>query len=274
MIDKEFSLNRKIIIVTGGAGFLGQQHLEAVIEAGGVGVIWDLHKEKIDAVVKKFNLKKEGSCFGYVVDVTNKESVKEALDKVESEVGEVHVLINNAAVDPKVNDGLDQSWSRLENYTLDNWYREIGVGLTGAFLCSQVVGKRMAERGFGSIVNIASDLSIIAPDQRIYQKSNLDADKQPVKPVTYSVIKHGLIGLTKYLATYWAKSNVRVNALSPAGVFGNEPEDFVNKLTNLIPMGRMAQYGEYQAAIIFLCSSASKYMTGQNLVIDGGRSCW
>ena len=132
----------------------------------------------------------------------------------------------------------------------------------------------MAKEKQGIIVNIASDLSIIAPDQRIYREDNLEDNMQPVKPITYSVVKSGLIGLTKYLATYWADQGIRVNALSPGGVFAYQSEEFIDKLTNLIPMGRMANSDEYNSAIVFLCSDDSSYMTGNNLIIDGGRTCW
>jgi NAD(P)-dependent dehydrogenase (short-subunit alcohol dehydrogenase family) len=132
----------------------------------------------------------------------------------------------------------------------------------------------MAKRGGGVVVNVASDLAVIAPDQRLYRQPGLPADRQPVKPVTYSIVKTGLIGLTRYLATYWAEAGIRVNAISPGGVYNNQPDNFVQRLENLIPLGRMAEADEYQAAILFLCSGASSYMTGANLVIDGGRSCW
>jgi NAD(P)-dependent dehydrogenase (short-subunit alcohol dehydrogenase family) len=130
----------------------------------------------------------------------------------------------------------------------------------------------MAKSGSGVILNIASDLSVISPDQRLYRKPGVAEDQQPVKPVTYSVVKHGLIGLTRYLATYWADKGVRVNAISPGGVYAGQPEEFVARLADLIPMGRMATLDEYKAAIVFLCSQASSYMTGQNIVIDGGRT--
>ena len=139
---------------------------------------------------------------------------------------------------------------------------------------SREIGKRMAENGGGVILNIASDLGIIAPNQRIYRKEGVAENEQPVKPVTYSVEKHGLIGLTKYLATYWAKNGVRVNAIAPGGVYNNHNDAFVQKLTNLIPLGRMADKDEYKAAILFLISDASSYMTGTTLIIDGGRTAW
>jgi NAD(P)-dependent dehydrogenase (short-subunit alcohol dehydrogenase family) len=165
-------------------------------------------------------------------------------------------------------------WSRLENFSFDLWQKDITVGLTGAFLCSQAVGTHMAQSGGGVILNVASDLGIIAPDQRIYRKDGLHEEVQPVKPVSYSVIKHGIVGLTKYLATYWADKNVRVNSISPGGVYTNQPDDFVEKLVKLIPMKRMANPDEYKAAVLFLVSDASSYMTGANLVVDGGRTCW
>jgi NAD(P)-dependent dehydrogenase (short-subunit alcohol dehydrogenase family) len=141
-------------------------------------------------------------------------------------------------------------------------------------ICSKVFGQEMAKEGKGVILNVSSDLGVIAPDQRLYQKRGLIEDEQPTKPVTYSVIKHGLIGLTKYLATYWASKNIRANSISPGGIYTNQKAEFVNRLANLIPLGRMAHEDEYKAAIIFLVSDASSYMTGANLVIDGGRTCW
>jgi NAD(P)-dependent dehydrogenase (short-subunit alcohol dehydrogenase family) len=144
----------------------------------------------------------------------------------------------------------------------------------GAFLCSRVFGTEMARRKSGVILSIASDLAVIAPDQRLYREPGLAESEQPVKPVTYSVVKSGLIGLTRYLATYWNDSGVRANAISPGGVYNHQPEDFVERLSQLIPMGRMAHADEYKGAILFLCSDASSYMTGANLIVDGGRSCW
>ena len=186
----------------------------------------------------------------------------------------IDILINNAAIDPKVKgDSSILESSRLENFELDQWNLQINVGLTGAFLCAKYFGSAMARDGHGGVIlNIASDLSVFAPDQRLYKKDGLQPDQQPVKPVTYSVIKHGLIGLTKYLATYWAEQGVRCNALSPGGVYNGQSEEFVQKLTELIPLKRMASKDEYRGAVQFLCSDASAYMNGQNMVMDGGRS--
>ena len=160
----------------------------------------------------------------------------------------------------------------FENFLLEDWDFQLKVGLKGAMLCSQVFGQEMAKRGEGIILNIASDLSVFAPDQRLYKKDGLRPDQQPVKPVTYSVIKHGLIGLTKYLATYWAEQGVRCNALYPGGVYNGQSDEFVQKLIELIPLKRMASKDEYRGAVQFLCSDASAYMNGQNFVMDGGRS--
>ena len=188
--------------------------------------------------------------------------------------GRIDILINNAANNPKVEATGLIGWARFENFPLSLWEQDLNVILKGSFLCCQIIGSEMAKRKSGIILNVASDLAVIAPDQRLYRQNGLPDNQQPVKPVTYSVAKTGLIGLTRYLATYWADAGVRVNAISPGGVYNNQPEEFVRRLNQLIPMGRMADIDEWQGAIIFLCSDASSYITGINLTIDGGRNVW
>lgn len=273
-ILQKFRLNNKVAIITGGAGLLGVKHAEAIAEVGGIPVLWDINSQAVQDRSKEIAERYDVSCLGMNVDITDPENVKNGVNEVLKTLHRIDILINNAANDPKVMPDQSQAWSRLENFSLEIWQKDIAVGLTGAFLCSREIGSYMAKHSGGVILNIASDLGIIAPDQRIYRQTDLSENEQPVKPVTYSVIKHGIIGLTKYLATYWANKNVRVNALSPGGIYTNQPEEFVDRLTNLIPMGRMAKHDEYKAAILFLVSDASSYMTGANLIIDGGRTCW
>ncbi len=269
---ENFSLEGKVIIITGGAGLMGAKHAEAIVEANGIAVLWDIDAKAAGTVAESISGGSGAEITADRVDITDLESIKDGFERVLKRHGKADGLINNAANDPKVDASDDLAWSRFENFSLDAWNMDMGVGLTGAFLCSQVVGSWMAENGGGVIVNIASDLSVISPDQRLYRQQGLADDQQPVKPVTYSIVKHGLIGLTKYLATYWARQNIRVNAISPGGIYTGQPEEFVARLTDLIPMGRMADKDEYKSAIVFLCSNASGYMNGQNLIMDGGRT--
>jgi NAD(P)-dependent dehydrogenase (short-subunit alcohol dehydrogenase family) len=273
VIPFSFDLSGRTALITGAAGLLGVQHAVALAEIGALVVVTD--PDFAAARVVATDLERQfgsGQALPMCLDVSNPASVVAARDSLQADGG-VDILVNNAAIDPKVTPqaGLGEG-SRVEHFSLDRWNRELAVGLTGAFLCSQAFGTAMARRGRGVILNIASDLSVIAPDQRLYRKPNTPDDEQPVKPVTYSVIKTGLIGMTRYFAAYWAAAGLRVNALSPGGVANGQPDEFVTRLNALIPMSRMARLGEYRGAVQFLCSNASAYMTGQNIVIDGGRS--
>ena len=272
-IDK-FRLDGRVAVITGGAGLLGVQHAEALAAAGASPVLVDLDRAKPSDAAARIAERFHVPTMGLPTDITNPASVDAMRDAVLERFERIDILINNAANNPKVEAASDRPWSRLENFPLNVWEDDIRVGLTGAFLCARTLGHEMAKRGSGVILNIASDLAVIAPDQRLYRQDGLAEDQQPVKPVTYSIVKSALLGLTRYLATYWADAGVRVNAISPGGVFNQQPEVFLGRLNQLIPMGRMANLDEYQGAILFLCSDASSYMTGANLVVDGGRTCW
>ena len=271
----KFSLDKKNALITGAAGLLGLEHAAALLEVGATVILTDISVSRLctakEILAKQFLNEK---IHFFEMDVTSPISIRRLFNQLANADIYVDILINNAAIDPKVKDDGDLAEaSRLENFPITAWDLQISVGLTGAFLCSQTFGARMAETGNGGVIlNIASDLSVIAPDQRIYRQPLLNEGSQPVKPITYSVIKAGLIGLTKYLASYWAKQGVRCNALSPGGVYHGQDPEFVQKLISLIPLERMADPNEYRSAVQFLCSDASRYMTGQNIIIDGGRT--
>ena len=268
-----FDLTSRVAVITGGAGLLGQHHAQVIASAGGRPVLVDLPAADPAAAAARIAEQHGVEALGLNADITDPAQVAGLLETVLDAYGTVDILVNNAANNPKVEAG-QTTWSRFEQFQLSMWDADVAVGLTGAFLCSQTFGAEMARRGRGVILNIASDLAVIAPDQRLYRQTGSPPDQQPVKPVTYSVVKTALLGLTRYLATYWAESGVRVNAISPGGVENGQDAAFVDRLSALIPMGRMAHQDEYQGAVLFLCSDASSYMTGANLVIDGGRSTW
>jgi NAD(P)-dependent dehydrogenase (short-subunit alcohol dehydrogenase family) len=270
-----FCLDNRVAVITGGGGLLGYQHAAAIIGSGGAPVLLDIDPTGLRK--NKAQLQEEFDFVPMVLecDITNLEAVQFVKQAVSATYGRIDILINNAARNPKVESSADVNFSRLENFPADQWHLDLNVGLGGSFNCSKVFGSHMAESGQGGvIINIASDLGVIAPDQRLYRTEGLAPHLQPVKPVTYSVVKHGLIGLTKYLATYWCEQGVRCNSLSPGGVYANQDDVFVSKLVQLIPLGRMAAPDEYRGAIAFLCSDASMYMNGANLILDGGRSVW
>ncbi len=274
---EKFNLQGKTALITGAAGLLGIEHAAALLQSGAHVVLTDVRADELDKAATKLAAHgQRDRILTELLDVSSPEAVRLVAESLQAKGKRVDILVNNAAIDPKVKgeQGVLET-SRLEHFPLDQWELQVAVGLTGAFLCSQVFGAAMAQDGKGGVIlNVASDLSVFAPDQRLYRKDELPETLQPVKPVTYSVIKAGLIGLTRYLATYWADAGVRCNALSPGGVFNGQGEEFVLRLSKLIPLGRMATHDEYQAAIQFLCSDASSYMNGQNIVMDGGRSAW
>ena len=252
MKKSSFNLNNKNILITGGSGFLGSQIVDAFINEQSNVYIVDLKKPKKKKIAKYFKS-----------DITNENDLQAILSYFEKKKLRIDALINNAAIDysPKKS---KNNYLRLENFSNDLWDKDLSVSLKGSYLCTKVFGSYMSKFKKGAILNVSSDLGIIAPDQRIYKKF--------VKPITYSVVKHGIIGLTKYTASYWGKKNIRCNAIAPGGMFNNQDSSFVSKINKLIPLGRMAKKKEYNGLILFLCSDLSSYLTGSILVADGGRT--
>jgi NAD(P)-dependent dehydrogenase (short-subunit alcohol dehydrogenase family) len=268
-----FDLSGKVVAITGAAGLLGRKHAEAIASCGGTPILLDLCQRAVDEIASQLRNRYGVPAHGIELDITKESQVEASCANILSKFEKIDVLINNAANNPKVDaTSTVVNATRLENFPIEIWNQDIAVGLTGSFLCAKYFGSAMAKAGSGVIVNISSDLGVIAPDQRLYRCDGVQDDMQNVKPVTYSVVKTALIGLTRYLATYW--KGVRCNALCPGGVYNGQGEEFVQRVSSLIPVGRMAHVDEYQGAILFLSSDASSYMNGAVLVVDGGRSCW
>jgi NAD(P)-dependent dehydrogenase (short-subunit alcohol dehydrogenase family) len=245
-------LKNKNIILTGGSGFLGRQITNAFKAAGSNIIILDIKKPQIAKKIEYYNC-----------DITNEDEVKKIAKKIVKKK-RIDVLINNAASD-YVPSKTNKDFS-LENFNLNIWNKDIEVSLNGSFICTKIFGSIMASQKKGVILNISSDLSIIAPNQDLYKSLNF------IKPVSYSVVKHGINGLTKYTAAYWAKKNVRCNALAPGGIFNNQKKSFLEKIKKVIPLKRLAKKNEYNDLILFLCSESSSYMTGSIVISDGGRT--
>jgi NAD(P)-dependent dehydrogenase (short-subunit alcohol dehydrogenase family) len=275
MLENIFRLDGKVIVITGAAGLLGRKHAEAIACYGGTPILLDLSEQAVNKLADELNNKYNVDSVGFSIDITNEDAIENNVNQVIKLFGKIDGLVNNAANNPKVEDSDEVNFSRLENFPIDIWNDDIGVGLTGSFLCAKHYGYQIAQNPQGgSIVNISSDLGLIAPDQRLYIKEGVDEDKQNVKPVTYSVVKTGLIGLTRYLATYWADKNVRCNAMCPGGVGNGQPEEFLQEVNERIPIGRMANVDEYQGTLLWMLSDASNYLNGAIVPIDGGRTAW
>ncbi len=270
-----FSLEGKVIVITGASGLLGRKHADAIASFGGTPILIDLLPDVVESQAENLNKKYGVNSIGFSVDITNESAVKNNASILMSKFGKIDGLVNNAANNPKIEDGSDINFSRLENFPLDLWNNDLNVGLTGSFLCAKHYGYKISKNpNGGSIVNISSDLGLIAPDQRLYKKDGINNDSQNVKPITYSIVKTGLIGLTRYLATYWADNNVRCNAMCPGGVENGQPEDFLRDVSYRIPMNRLAKVDEYQGTLLWMLSDASSYLNGAIVPIDGGRTAW
>lgn len=266
-----FDLTGRTAIITGGAGMLGVKHAEAIAEMQGIPILMDLPSAQPHKTAERIARDFGVSAYGFDVDITQKEQVQQAVGAAYERFKRIDILINNAAFTGK-GQTIDGLYAPFEDYPLDLWIKALEVNLTGTFLVTQAVGKIMRSARSGVILNIASDVGVVSPNHRIYE--NLPEGKSFNTPIAYATTKAAILNFTRYLATYWAPYNIRVNSLSPAGVFDNQDPEFVHRLSGLIPLGRMAHKDEYKGAIIFLVSDASSFMTGANLIVDGGRTCW
>jgi 2-deoxy-D-gluconate 3-dehydrogenase len=272
-ISQKFDLTGKAAIVTGGVGLLGSEFCRTLAEAGAQVLVADLDAEKARRVAQA--LTETGlAARGAGVDVTQPDSVAAMVAQAVDAFGRLDILVNSAAMDPKFDQqhASQQGANAFETYPLEAWNQALTVNLTGAFLCCQAAARAMLEQGSGVLINICSTYGLVGPDQRIYQRPGQDV--QSYKPVFYTVTKSGILGLTRYLATYYAGKNIRVNALTPGGVYNDHDEVFTRNYSSRTVLGRMARKDEMNGAMLFLASDASTYMTGSNLVVDGGWTAW
>ncbi len=264
-----FSLKNKVSVVTGALGLIGRHHCFALSEAGSNVVVADLHQTECEEFAKELPTESIGS----ELDVTDEKSIINLVELTIKKFGKIDVLVNNAAInDMFENPQTAGELSKFENYPLEMWQKSIDVNLTGVFLCSKIIGKEMAKRKCGSIINVASTYGMVAPDQSLYQKP--DGTQDFYKSPSYPATKSAILNFTRYLASYWGKDNIRVNTLTPGGVENEQDEFFINNYSKKTMLGRMAKPDDYKGAIVFLASDASAYMTGANLVVDGGWTAW
>ena len=289
-----FDLSGRVAVVTGGAGLLGAEFCQTLMGAGASTIIADINEAAAQELAASLNAQQinepEASqnpnrALAVHVDVSAKESVQNLIEIARAEFGQLDILVNSAALDPKFgdqrnpdlnasgdSDGISNPVSvNFEEYPLELWNQALEVNLTGMFLCCQATGRQMIQQGGGVIINVSSIYGLVGPDQRIYQR---DGDQPKFKPAYYSVTKAGVLGLTSYLATYYAGKNIRVNALTPGGVCDKHDDKFLDAYAARTVMGRMAEKDEMNGALLFLASNASSYMTGGNLVVDGGWTTW
>jgi NAD(P)-dependent dehydrogenase (short-subunit alcohol dehydrogenase family) len=265
-----FSLANKVVVVTGGAGLLGQVFCQALVDVGAHVAIVDLNLESAETVAKRINKSEAQKVVAVGSDITSPESVTQMVANVVKQLGRIDVLVNNAA---SKGSSLDAFFESFEDYSLKTWREVMSVNIDGLFLVAQAVGKQMKKQGGGSIIQTSSIYGVVAPDQRIYEGSEYNG-RAINTPAVYSASKSAVNGLTNYLATYWASSKIRVNSLTPGGIASGQNSEFNKKYSNRVPLGRMGEATELVGALIYLASDASSYVTGQNLIVDGGLSAW
>jgi NAD(P)-dependent dehydrogenase (short-subunit alcohol dehydrogenase family) len=264
-----FSLEGKVAVVTGALGLIGREHCRALASAGARVVAVDVDEQASEGFARELGR----GAFGVGCDIASEVSVRRLRDVVLARAGTVDVLVNNAAINDKFESPQAAAErSKFENYPLDLWQKSLDVNVTGTFLCCQRLGTEMAKKGGGSIINIASTYGVVAPDQSIYRRP--DGTQSFYKSAAYPTTKGAVLAFTRFLAAYWGEAGVRVNALSPGGVENGQDDDFVERYARRTPLGRMAKPTDYRGALLFLASEASGYMTGANLVVDGGWTAW
>jgi NAD(P)-dependent dehydrogenase (short-subunit alcohol dehydrogenase family) len=269
-----FSLRGRTAVITGAAGMLGRRYSEAFARYGASVALVDIDGERARRCAATVGAQTGSRCIGIETDISSKSSVAGMVSDVIGEFGAIDILVNNAAIDPKFEAGTScRDGPSFEDFPLELWQKTLDVNLTGTFLCCQAVGREMAARKSGSVINISSTYGLVAPDQRIYHKDDASTPAF-CKPAAYTVTKAAVIQLTRYLATYWGDKGIRVNALVPGGVYNSHDEEFIRKYSERTPLGRMATKDEMTGALIFLASDASSYMTGACLVVDGGWTAW
>ncbi len=269
---ERFSLRDRVAIITGGAGFLGVHYCQSLAEFGAHVVVADLDEQASAEVAEQVTESTEVEALGLSVDVSNPESVLEMVRATMDKFNRIDILVNNAALDPKFDsEHTGDHTYRFEDFPVEMWQQSLDVNITGMYLCAQAVSRPMLEANRGLIVNISSTYGIVGPDQRLYER---EGEVVQFKPVTYTVTKSAVLGLTKYLAAYFHSTGIRVNTLTPGGVFAGHDEEFVRRYSDKTILGRMAEPEDMCGALLFLVSDASSYMTGANLVVDGGWTAW
>lgn len=268
-------LENKTALITGGGGLLGPQHAIALAGVGAKVILLDINKNGLEEAKSKILEKVDYAKIEcYEVDIGELKEVEDLSHMLTNKNDHIDILVNNAAINPKMKDIDGEVLGRIEDYDIDQWNLELKVGITGTFICSRVFGSKMALKQGGVIINISSDLAIRSPDQRVYSPTGSFDDIKSFKPLGYSTVKTAVIGMTRYFSEYWGYKNIRVNALLPGGVFNNQGKELVKNVKDRTLLGRWAKVTEYNDAIVFLSSDASSFMTGQMLIMDGGRSVW